>query len=146
MKVSAGVAIIYKNKMLLAHPKSASWYRTYTPPKGGIEPGESDIDAAVRETKEEVGISVNKADLKAPIEVFYNNPKGVTYKKVILFPLVIKKVSEIGLKEEKVPLSQLQLEEVDDARFMSPDEFKERVLPRYYEPLKALIEKYTPVK
>lgn len=143
MKVSAGVAIIYKNKMLLAHPKSASWYRTYTPPKGGIEPGESDIDAAIRETKEEVGISVEKSKLKAPIEVFYKNPKGDVYKKVILFPLVISKFSEIGIKDEKVPLSQLQLEEVDDARFMSPDEFKERVLPRYYEPLNDLIQKYS---
>ena len=146
MKVSAGVAIIYKNKILLAHPKSASWYRTYTPPKGGIEPGETDMDAAVRETKEEVGISVKKTDLKAPIEVLYNNPKGTTYKKVILFPLVIRKVSDVGLKEEKVPLAQLQLEEVDDARFMSPEEFKERVLPRYYEPLKDLLQKYSELK
>lgn len=143
MKESAGVAIIWKGKILIAHPKSASWYRTYTPPKGGMEKEETLIDAAIRETKEEVGIQVKKKDLLAPIEIPYNNQKGVTYKMVTLFPMLIKQLSEIDLKSEKVPLSQLQLEEVDDARFMSPEEFKERVLPRYYEPLKQLIEKYT---
>lgn len=143
MKESAGVAIIWKGKILIAHPKGASWYRTYTPPKGGMEKGEALIDAAIRETKEEVGIQVKKKDLLDPIEIPYNNQKGVTYKMVTLFPMLIKQLSEINLKSEKVPLSQLQLEEVDDARFMSPEEFKERVLPRYYEPLKQLIEKYS---
>jgi ADP-ribose pyrophosphatase YjhB (NUDIX family) len=142
MKVSSGIAVIWKNKVLVAHSKNASWFKTYTPPKGGIEEGEEAIDAAVREFKEEVGIAVEKSLLTTPpVEVPYVNPKGGVYKKVILFPLYIRKLSEIGLKTEKVPLSQLQLEEVDDAKFMTVEEFKERVLPRYHEPLKELIEK-----
>jgi len=142
MKVSAGIAIVWKGKVLVAHASNASWFRTYTPPKGGVEAGELPIDAAIRETEEEVGIKVRSSDLLDPFEVLYINPKGKVYKKVILFPLIIKSLSEIGLSSEKVPLGQLQLEEVDDARFMLPDEFKERVLPRYYEPLKELISKH----
>lgn len=140
MKVSAGIAILWQDKILLAHAKSSPWYRSYTPPKGGVEEGEEDIDAAVREFKEEVGITVDKKDLKSPIVVPYIDKGGKTYKKVILFPLRIEELSEIGLKEEKVPLSQLQLEEIDEARFMDSKEFETKVLPRYYEPLKKLIE------
>lgn len=37
--------------------------RTYDFPKGCVEPGESDIDAACRELKEEAGIEVDKTTL-----------------------------------------------------------------------------------
>lgn len=146
MKESAGVVVIWKNKVLVAHPSNASWFKTYSPPKGGIEKGESHVDAAVRETYEEIGIKINKNDLLAPIDVDYINQKGVTYKRVTIFPIRIKDLSEINLKTEKVPLAQLQIEEVDDARFMTIDEMKERVMPRFFEPLKNLIEKFTLAK
>lgn len=143
MKESAGVVIIWKNKVLVAHPSNASWFKTYSPPKGGIEKGESHADAAVRETYEEIGIQINKNDLLSPIEVDYINQKGITYKKVTIFPIRIKDLSDIKLKTEKVPLAQLQIEEVDDARFMTVEELSVRVMPRFFEPLKKLIEKFT---
>ena len=143
MKVSAGIAIIYDGKILIAHPSRASWFRTYTPPKGGIEIDEESVDTAIRETFEDIGIRVKKKDLKDPVKVPYLSPKKKIYKSVILYPLVISSLQEIGLKTEKVPISQLQLDEVDDARFMTPEEFKERVLPRYYEPLRELVKKYS---
>jgi len=144
MKQSAGVAVIWKGKTLVVHPTNASWFRTYTSPKGGIESGEKPIDAAIRETFEEIGIRVNASDLKEePIEIFYKDKKGKTYKKVILFPLIIVKLSDIGMKTDCIDRSHLQQDEVDDARFMTPEEFKDRVLPRYYEPLKELVTKYS---
>jgi 8-oxo-dGTP pyrophosphatase MutT (NUDIX family) len=140
-KLSAGIAILWKDKVLLAHPKNASWFKTYTPPKGEVEPGEEWIDAAIRETFEETGISVEKSSLtEEPIQIPYINSNGNLYKIVVLFPFRISKLREIGISSEKVPIEQLQLSEIDDARFMSAEEFKERVLPRYYEPLKKLIE------
>ena len=81
--------------------------------------------------------------MEKEIKIVYTNPKGATYKTVTLFPLIIKKLSEIGLKSETVPLGQLQLEEVDDARFMSIDELQKRAMPRYFEPLKKLVEKHS---
>lgn len=141
MKLSAGIAVIWNKKVLMVHSKNASWFKTYTPPKGGIEEGEETIDAAIRECKEEVGITIKKDLLvKAPVEILYSNAQGSVYKKVILFPLYIKKLSEVSLKSERVPSEQLQTEEVDDAKFMSLEEFKERILPRYYEPLKKMLE------
>jgi ADP-ribose pyrophosphatase YjhB (NUDIX family) len=142
MKTSAGIAILWRNKVLVAHATNASWFKTYGPPKGMMEPDEDAIDTAIREVNEEIGVLVKKSELKAPIEVPYNDKNGRTFKTVILFPVKIKELSEIGLTTEKVPLAQLQLAEVDDARFMAPEEFEERVMPRFHEPLKKLIEKY----
>ena len=141
MKVSAGIALLWEDRILLAHAKNAPWFRSYTPPKGGVEEGEELIDAAVREFYEEVGISVEKSKLQEPIEVPYIDNKGKTYKRVILFPYRIESVNEVGLEDDKVPSHQLQVEEVDEARFMDAEEFKTKVLPRYYEPLKNLLEK-----
>ena len=58
---SAGFAIVLKGKpgreeqILLTHPTKAPWARTYSIVKGGLEPGESQLDAAIREFKEETG-------------------------------------------------------------------------------------------
>jgi ADP-ribose pyrophosphatase YjhB (NUDIX family) len=139
MKVSAGIAILYLDKVLMAHAKSSPWYKSYTPPKGGVEEGESHIDAAVRELQEETGIRVDKRKLLSPVEVPYIDNRGKTYKIVVLFPMRIESLEEIGLKEEKVPLSQLQVEEVDEVRFMEENELIVRALPRYLETLKSLI-------
>ena len=50
-KTSAGLAIIYDNKILLAHTTSRGWYGSYGIPKGGIDKGESKLDAAIREAE-----------------------------------------------------------------------------------------------
>ena len=55
---SAGIAIICQGKMLLCHSTSAKWFGSFMPPKGSIEEGESEAEAACRETLEEVGIDI----------------------------------------------------------------------------------------
>lgn len=142
MKTSAGIAIIWKNKVLLAHASNAAWHKTYSPPKGLMEEGEDAIDTAIREVWEEIGIRFKKEQLLAPIEVPYNDHKGRTFKVVIVFPVKIKSLEEIGLDAEFIPRSQMQLKEIDDARFFSVGEFEAKVMPRFHEPLKKLIDKY----
>ena len=139
VKTSAGIAIIYKHKILLAHPTRGSWKNRFTPPKGGIEENEEIIDAAVRETFEEIGIKVDKTKLKDFVIIPYKNPRGAVYKRVYLFPLYISNLSEINLESEIVPKEQLQLEEVDYAAFYSVNEYKDLVLPRYNEYLDQLL-------
>jgi len=56
LKTSAGILIVCKSKVLLAHSTNSPWWRSYTPPKGGLELGESEAEAASREVAEEVGI------------------------------------------------------------------------------------------
>lgn len=142
MKTSAGIAILWRNKVLVAHATNASWFKTYSPPKGMMDPGEDANQTACREVFEEIGIQFKREQLLAPVEVPYYDKNGRLMKTVIIFPVKIKELSEIGLTTEKVPISQLQLSEIDDARFMAPEDFEERVMPRFHEPLKKLIDKY----
>ena len=125
MKISAGTCILYKNKILFCHPTNGSWFGSYSPAKGGVDEGESFIDAAIRETKEEIGISISKnqiLNIETPIEVLYFSKKKTIHKIVYLF---------IGLTSEIVPKDQLQIEEVDWAGFLTADEIKEKSFHRF---------------
>jgi len=48
---------------------------------------------------------------------------------------------EIGLKNEILPQSMLQIEEINDAKFMDYEEASVRILPRYMDMLDSLITK-----
>lgn len=60
-KVSAGVIITDHAHILLGHVTGGS---NWDIPKGGIDAGESALDAAVRELREETGLRVNPSQLK----------------------------------------------------------------------------------
>lgn len=135
MKISAGTIIKYKEKLLFCHPTNKQQVGTYTPAKGGIEPNESILHAAIRETKEEIGIDISESmidDINKPIEILYINKKNEIYKKVYLFLVNITSLSQIGLDSEVVPKAQLQLEEVNYAKFLTKDEILKKALPHYF--------------
>ena len=141
MKISAGTCIIFKNKILFCHPTGASWISTFSPAKGGIDDDETKLDAAIRETKEEIGIVITPemiSNIDRPIEIIYLNKKKVTHKIVYLYVVKIKSLSEIGLTSEIVPQEQLQIAEVDYAKFYSKDECKKIIFHRFL-PLLDLI-------
>ena len=48
IKEKAGVAIFYKDKILLTHPTGAGWHGTYSIPKGAMMQGETAIETAER--------------------------------------------------------------------------------------------------
>lgn len=134
MKISAGTCIIYQNKILFCHPTNGSWVGTYSPAKGGVDEGEELIDAAIRETKEEIGITITKeqiSNLDKPIEVIYYTKKKAIHKIVYLFLVKINSLQEIGLQSEIVPKEQLQVEEVDWAGFLNADEIKDKSFHRF---------------
>jgi ADP-ribose pyrophosphatase YjhB (NUDIX family) len=132
MKISAGIIIKWKEKILLCHPTGKSWTNTFTPPKGGINPGEEIKDAAVRETLEETGITINSSQLvEEPILIEYHSEKNKIYKNVWLYTLVINELSEIGLTSDVVPKEQLQKEELDWAGFLSQEEAETKLFWRY---------------
>lgn len=131
MKKSAGIIIVLnKNKFLLCHPSNSRWFGTYSFPKGGIEEGESSLDAAIRELREETSVIVNKnqiLDIENPIIVYYENKKGIKYKSITLYTVHINDVFEIGLDSEVIPKEKLQIEEVDWAGFLDKEQSKEKI-------------------
>jgi 8-oxo-dGTP pyrophosphatase MutT (NUDIX family) len=128
-KNSCGIIVIYNDKVLLCHPTKAKWTSRYGVPKGRLNDGEENIDCAVREFKEETGITIDKKFLTVNIVLSYENynTKEI-YKKLFLYVYKIASLHEIGLESETVPKSQLQLEEIDWCGFMT----KEEALPKIF--------------
>jgi 8-oxo-dGTP pyrophosphatase MutT (NUDIX family) len=118
---AAGIAIVYDGKILLVHPANGSWVKPIMGiPKGGIEPGEDILEAALRELNEETGISLSADKLDLDIQTVHvfdknGNPKHALH----YFVCKIKDLSEIGLDSLAVPKTQLQKEEIDWAGFVN---------------------------
>ena len=134
MEISAGLVIIQNKKILLAHPTNAPWYGTYTIPKGKLESNENPVEAAIRETEEEVGIIININDIKnkkKPYIIEYKNQVGNVYK--ILYYYVAEPKIEIVIDKNK-----LQQREVNWAGFCDKDEALSRIFWRFEEMLKFI--------
>lgn len=138
MEKSAGVVIIYQNRILLVHPSSnGRYYGNYSFPKGHIEENETILAAALREVKEEVGIKLKSSQLDRKMyEIPYvakknkkDIPKGSIYKTVYYWTCTIENLNEIGLSSEVVPKNQLQAAEVDWAGFVPANEISKRIAP-----------------
>ena len=131
MKKSAGIIIVLnKDKVLLCHPSNSPWFGTYSFPKGGLEEGESTLEAAIRELREETSVIVNKSqisNLDNPIVVTYENKKGTKYKTITLYTVYINDISEINLDSEVIPKERLQIEEIDWAGFVDKREAELRI-------------------
>lgn len=129
MDISAGLLIIQDNKMLLAHPTNAPWYGTYSIPKGKLNSGESILDAAIRETEEEVGLLFKKDDITtANYLIEYTNEKNKVYKQ--LYYYIIYPKEKIIIEEDK-----LQKIEIDWADFVDKNEALSRIFWRFEEML-----------
>ena len=116
---SAGFAIVYNGKVLLAHSVGRPKYTGYGIPKGHLDGDESVLQAALRETQEEVGITIPTKLIPSSYRTcpYMHNKKG-HWKDVHYFTIIIESLGEIGLKDEVVPKSQLQAAEVDWAGFI----------------------------
>tara|TARA_B110000967_G_scaffold99665_1_gene102378 strand:+ start:1338 stop:1787 length:450 start_codon:yes stop_codon:yes gene_type:complete len=134
-RYSAGIAITYQGKILLGHTTGRKAYHSYGISKGGIEEGESILDAAIRETEEEFGIKVPKKLIGKNEYTFVVTSRKYKYNKVVYYYILeIQDLSQIGLKTLEVPKSQLQLKEVDRAIFVG-----------YQDAMKLIMQSQAPV-
>lgn len=129
VRKSAGLAIVYDNQILLAKTAGRKNKKSWGIPKGGIEPGESPIDAAIRETYEELGIKVDRSLIDPNSHQLFVNAKKWGYVKDIYYFIVhVEDLSQIGLKDLKVPTKQLDTDEISKARFMGSAEAFEHIM------------------
>jgi len=133
--ISAGILLIYDNKVLLCHPSNNYWTNTFSPPKGHVEEGESSEEAAIRECYEETSIVVKREQLGKQFTVNYTN-KDELYKVVHLFLVEINSLAEVGMDSEVVDKRDLQIEEVDWCGFMTKSEALKHLFWRF----KSVIE------
>jgi len=141
VKTSAGLAIIWEGKILLGHTTGRNFKTGYGIPKGGIEPGETQIDAAIREVSEEIGVTVSKNSINSNAYQFGVDARKWGFKKIVHYYVVkINSLQEIGLNEPVVPKVWLQLEEINDARFMDLKQAR-KVVMKSQQPLLDNLQK-----
>ena len=127
---SAGVAIVFGDKVLLGHMSNRKWWGGYTIPKGHLDGNETIKQAALRETFEEVGIRIPPKLMPSQYKTCPYTKRGKGhYKDVHYYTIVIDSLDQLGLKDEVIPKSKLQLEEVDWAGFVPIKEALKRISP-----------------
>ena len=137
LKKSAGFAFLWKDEILLSHPTGAPWVRTYSIIKGGVEPNENLLEAAIREVKEETGIVVSDhllAQVKNQEPLVVQNATKV----LTTWFIRINDPSEIGMEVTEdyrhvehiiIDKKNLQQEEIDWAGFIRFNDAGSRIAP-----------------
>lgn len=127
MKVSAGLVLLDRDRMLLCHPTNAPWLGTYGIPKGLVEPGEDLVDAAIRETREEVGVVVPPDRVGPGGVVPYVDKRGRLFKRLHWFVASVEGLDLPGV----IPRERLQLAEVDWAGFLDRAQARPKLFHRF---------------
>ncbi|MBQ6593527.1 NUDIX domain-containing protein [Candidatus Saccharibacteria bacterium] len=81
---SCGCIILKDNQVLLIGAKDDGGKLFWSFPKGHQENDETDIETAIRETKEETGLDVEISDI-VPIKTGHFVHGGTVYKNILLF-------------------------------------------------------------
>lgn len=122
--ISAGLVLIADNKILLCHPTGQKWWNSYSFPKGHVEKDEEILDAAIRETKEEIGvfIDIEKTPISDEGYINYIDERGKLYKRVYFFVIKLSK---------PIKITKLDKSEIDWAGFLTKKEAEKRIFWRF---------------
>ena len=101
---SCGCIILRDNEVLLIGTRGDDGGLFWSFPKGHQEYGETDIETALRETKEEVGLDVRIID-EEPFRTGHLVHNGTAYKEIILF-IAEPLNDEIKMQEGEVEKAQ----------------------------------------
>lgn len=135
IQISAGLVIIQNGTVLLGHPTGQKWWGTYSIPKGMVEEGEDLMTAAIRETREEMGITIDRVDIEDPEPEYieYKDKKGIPYKRVYYF-----------VARPKTPIDNDDIhpdkKEIDWAGFILKEKAEQRIFWRLKPVLKNVEE------
>jgi len=139
---SAGLVLIYDRKVLLLHTTGRSDSHSYGIPKGGLEDGETNLQAAIRETYEEAGIKVPERLINKTEYKFVVTSRKYKYNKTVTYFIVeLDDLKQVGLKSLEVPKGQLQLKEVDVAGFFNYRDAMTRIMRSQSQVITTLLNK-----
>ncbi len=128
-KKSCGCIILEDEKVLLIGAKDDEGKLFWSFPKGHQETNETDIETAIRETKEETGLDVEISN-NVPIKTGHFAHGGTVYKNIILF---IAKPLNYKLKP--------QIEEVEQIKWVKTSEAKKYFTDYYSEAWEELLKR-----
>lgn len=125
IEISAGAIIYTKIKNEIFYLLAKDFHSNWGFPKGHLENNETEIEAAIREIKEEVGIDIS-LDTSFREELNYIMPNGIN-KKSIYF---------IGYFENQTPSKQL--EEIDEIKILPYDQARQLLT---FDNMKEVLDK-----
>ena len=108
---SCGCIILKDNRVLLIGAKDDDGKLFWSFPKGHQEDGETDIETAIRETKEETGIDVKIVDNES-IKTGHLVHGGTAYKEIILF--VAEPLND-EIKKQEDEVEKVKWVKIDEA-------------------------------
>ena len=108
---SCGCIILKNNEVLLIGARNDEGNLFWSFPKGHQENGETDVETAIRETKEETGLDVKIIDTN-PIKTGHLIHSDTTYKRISLF--IAKPLTE-KLKPQEGEVEQIKWEQITKA-------------------------------
>ena len=79
---SCGGVVIYRKKILLLYKNYRNRYEGWVLPKGTVEKGENHRETAIREVREETGVTGKIIDYIDKSEYSFNTPSGIVNKEV----------------------------------------------------------------
>jgi 8-oxo-dGTP pyrophosphatase MutT (NUDIX family) len=134
MGVRVGVGVVIRGPgetILLEKRRDCGWWGL---PGGRVEPGESLVDAAVREVLEETGLAVEVTHLIG----VYSAPRGriVTYPDNGDVVQLIDVVVEARVVSGHLTCSQ----ESEDLQFFAPGQLPDEIVPPARQPIQDAIE------
>ncbi|XP_026743670.1 bis(5'-nucleosyl)-tetraphosphatase [asymmetrical] [Trichoplusia ni] len=108
----------------------------WTPPKGHVDPGESDWITALRETKEEAGLSEDELNVYKDVSKELNYEVGGKPKVVVYWLAKLKNPeTKVTLSDEHQDLKWLPLEEAQE---ISGFDDMNRLLAEFHEKARTL--------
>lgn len=118
---SCGCIVLKDDKVLLIGAKDDKGKLFWSFPKGHQEADETDIETAIRETKEETGLDVEISDT-TPIKTGHFVHGGTVYKNILLF---IAKPLNYNLKPQEEEVERAEWIQINEAGNYFTDYYSE---------------------
>ena len=134
MRVRVGVGVVIRgpgDTILLEKRRDCGWWGL---PGGKVEPGESLVNAAVREVWEETGLAVEVTHLIG----VYSDPSG----RIVTYPDNgdVVQLIDVVVGARVLSGSLMRSQESEEVRFFPPSELPEEIVPPARQPIADAFE------